>query len=72
MSKISIVRGKIASAFECSESAACSSTNLHRSPRRTHSFARNNPTGPAPTIRCPLQCLPSSRLRRESIDHSLG
>ena len=51
MSKISSVRGKIASAFECSDCEARASTSRHLRPRRAHSLARNSPTGPAPTIR---------------------
>src|SRR5580765_4756338 len=51
MSKISSVRGKMASALECSDCVERASTSRHRSPRRAHSFARNRPTGPAPTIR---------------------
>src|SRR5262245_61836618 len=51
MSKTSRVRGKIASAFECSDWAARASMSRQRRPRRAHSLARNSPTGPAPTIR---------------------
>ena len=51
MSKISNVRGKIASALECSDWPECASTIRHLRSRRAHSFARNRPTGPAPTIR---------------------
>ena len=51
MSKISSVRGKIASALECSDCDERASTSRHRNPRRAHSFAKNRPTGPAPTIK---------------------
>ena len=50
MSRISSVRGKIASALECTDCDACASISRHRRPRRAHSFARKSPTGPAPTI----------------------
>src|SRR3954466_7269170 len=50
MSRISSVRGKIASALECSDCAAPFSTRRQRSPRRAHSLANRSPTGPAPTI----------------------
>src|SRR5215469_9895466 len=50
ISKISRVREKMASAFECSDCDARSSIRRHRTLRRAHSFARNKPTGPAPTI----------------------
>src|SRR4051794_13660635 len=41
---------EIASAFECSDWPGLASTISYRSPRRAHSFARNRPTGPDPTI----------------------
>ena len=63
MSKISSVRGKIASAFECSDCDACSSISRHRKPRRAHSFARNRPTGPAPTIRMSVSVALSAIVR---------
>lgn len=50
MSKISRVRGKIASAFECSDCDGRASMSRHLRPRRAHSLARKRPTGPAPTI----------------------
>ena len=45
------MRGKMASAFEFGDCDACASTIRQVKPRRAHSFARNNPTGPAPTTR---------------------
>jgi hypothetical protein len=41
----------MANAFECSDCDDCSSTIRKLKPRRSHSLARNRPTGPAPTIR---------------------
>src|SRR5579872_738919 len=54
MSKISSVRGKIAKAFECSDCDERSSISRHCKFLRAHSFARNRPTGPAPTINMPV------------------
>ena len=51
MSNISSVRGKIASALECSDCPERVPTSRHLRLRRAHSVARNSPTGPAPTIR---------------------
>ena len=51
ISNISRVRGKIASALECIDCDERSSISFQRIPRRAHSFARNSPTGPAPTIK---------------------
>src|SRR5262249_681756 len=42
---------KIARAFECSDCVDRASTSRQRRPLRAHSFARNKPTGPAPTIK---------------------
>jgi serine/threonine protein kinase len=46
-SKISRVRGKMASAFECSDCNGRASKSRHLRSRRAHSFARNKPTDPA-------------------------
>src|SRR5713226_2416222 len=65
MSRISSVRGKIASALECTDCDERASKSRHRRPRRAHSLARNNPTGPAPTIKTSVST-PVWRIRKTS------
>src|SRR5215468_5526173 len=72
ISKISSVRGKMASAFEWIDWDERASMSRQRRPRRAHSCARNSPTGPAPTINTSVSIAALRILHPPRLSASLG